>query len=120
MHELSIAQNIVEIVQKHIPKKEWERVAAVRLKIGMVAGIVPDSLEFSFQAITAETPLRCAHLEIELIPFRVKCNECGATTENEIGFAVCGECGNANTEILSGSELDISEIEVADSQVKIL
>jgi len=119
MHELSVAQNIVEIIQKHVPEKEWERVGAVRLKIGRVAGVVPDSLEFSFQAITAETPLRRTHLEIDLVPFRIKCNACGATTENEAGFAVCGECGNANIEILSGSELDISEIEIAEPAVEL-
>ena len=48
MHELSVAQNIVEIIQQHIPESELERVIAVRLKIGAAAGIVPDSLEFSF------------------------------------------------------------------------
>jgi hydrogenase nickel incorporation protein HypA/HybF len=86
----------------------------------MVAGVVPDSLEFYFKAITAETPLHRTHLEIDLIPFRIKCDACGVTTENEVGFAVCGECGNTNTEILSGSELNICEIEVADSPVEIL
>ena len=65
MHELSIAQSILEIIQQHISESDWERVEAVRLKIGAFAGVVPDSLEFSFQAITAETSLNHARLEIE-------------------------------------------------------
>ena len=119
MHELSIAQNIVEIIHKNIPETEWERVASVHLNIGKVAGVIPDSLVFSFQAITAETQLSNAHLEVKSIPFRVLCNACGVTTENEVGFAVCGKCGNGNTKILSGLELDITEIEIEEPAVKI-
>ena len=119
MHELSVAQNIIDIVQKHVPETEWDRVSVVRLKVGMIAGVVPDSLEFSFKAITADTRFRHTRLEIDLVPFRIKCHACGATTENEAGFAVCGDCGNMDTEIVSGSELNISEIEVAEPAAEI-
>jgi hydrogenase nickel incorporation protein HypA/HybF len=114
MHELSVAQNIVEIIQQHVPESEWERVAAVRLKIGACAGIVPDSLEFSFQALTADSCLGRAKLEIETIPFRIHCHACGTTVENEAGFAVCSQCGSMDTKILSGSEMDITEIELSE------
>jgi hydrogenase nickel incorporation protein HypA/HybF len=118
MHELSVAQSIVEIIQQHIPESDWNRVTAVRLKIGVVAGVVPDSLEFSFQAITAESFLRRAKLEIESVPFRLHCNACDTTGEVEIGFAVCPDCGSTDTKILSGSELDITEIELADLEAE--
>ncbi len=120
MHELSIAQNIVEMIQQHIPNQEWERVLAVRLKIGVLAGVVPESLEFSFQVITAELPLRHTQLEIESVPFRVYCNACSATTENEIGFALCKECGSTDIKIISGLELLVSEIEVQNSVGELL
>jgi len=120
MHELSVAQSIIEIIQQHIPETEWARVAAVRLKIGAVAGVVPDSLEFSFQAITAESLLSHARLEIESVPFRIHCNTCDATGENEIGFAVCSTCGSTDTKMLSGSELNITEIEVTEPEAETL
>jgi hydrogenase nickel incorporation protein HypA/HybF len=120
MHELSVAQNIVEIIQQHVPESEWGRVAAVRLKIGAVAGVVPESLEFSFQAITAESLLSHARLEIESIPFRVHCNLCDTTMENEVGFALCGKCGSTDTKILSGSEMHITEIEITEPKVEML
>jgi hydrogenase nickel incorporation protein HypA/HybF len=120
MHELSVAQSIVEIIQQHIPRSEWERVAAVRLKIGAAAGVVPESLEFSFQAITAESFLCHARLEIESVPFRIHCNTCDTTAENEFGFTLCGACGSADTNILSGSELHITEIEIAEPEMEML
>ena len=72
MHELSVAQNIVEIIQQHVPESEWGRVAAVRLKVGAVAGIVPESLEFSFlegwwtDAGTFDSLLRAGNLVAQM------------------------------------------------------
>jgi hydrogenase nickel incorporation protein HypA/HybF len=112
MHEMSVAQNIIEIIHQHVPENEWAHVGAVRLKIGSVAGIVSDSLSFSFQAITADTPLQNSHLEIEHVPFEVLCNACNKTSSNEIGFSVCEWCGSADTKTLSGTELQVTEIEI--------
>jgi hydrogenase nickel incorporation protein HypA/HybF len=116
MHELSIAQSIVEIIQQHVPVAEQDRVRAVRVKIGAVAGVVPDSLAFSFQAITAESVLKNARLEIESIPFQIHCTACGVTSENEAGFAQCTTCGSTETKILSGSEMHITEIELEEPE----
>ena len=120
MHELSVAQSIVEIIQQHIPQSDLERVRAVRLKIGAAAGIVPESLEFSFQAITTESVLNHAMLEIESVPFRIHCNTCDTTAENEFGFALCSTCGSTDTKILSGSELHVTEIEIAEPEMELL
>ncbi|MBX2991047.1 MAG: hydrogenase maturation nickel metallochaperone HypA [Bacteroidetes bacterium] len=57
MHELSIAESIVDIIRQYFEEKELPRVYDVSVKIGALAGVVPDSLEFSFAAITADTPL---------------------------------------------------------------
>jgi hydrogenase nickel incorporation protein HypA/HybF len=120
MHELSVAQNIVEIIQQHVPESEWARVEKIRLKIGASAGIVPESLKFSFQAITADTALRHARLNIESLPFRIHCQSCDTTAENDAGLALCLHCGSADTKILSGSELDITEIEVTEPELAML
>jgi hydrogenase nickel incorporation protein HypA/HybF len=116
MHELSIAQNIVETVERNVPEKDWKNISYIRLKVGEVAGVVNESLEFSYQAITAERPLKNSKLAIESIPFRISCNKCGKTTSNEGGFSVCSECGNSDTMIVSGSELMITEIEINEPE----
>ena len=118
MHELSVAQSIIEIIQQHVPTSELSRVAAVRLTIGATAGVVPESLEFSFQALTAESLLGHARLEIETIPFRIYCNTCKTTTEDNSGFVVCGTCGSADTKIISGLEMQINEIEITESELE--
>jgi hydrogenase nickel incorporation protein HypA/HybF len=118
MHELSLAQNIIDTVQHYVPQTDWERVTAVRLKIGICAGVVKDSLEFSFQAITADSLLRSSRLEIESIPFRIQCGACNAISESEIGYTLCPTCGSTSTKIISGTELQITEIEVEEPEVQ--
>lgn len=114
MHELSIAQNIVDIVAQHVAERELPGVRTVRLRIGAVAGIVPDSLEFSFGVITAGTPLAQAALAIETIPFTVRCNTCGQESQNEQGVTRCSSCGSNDTTVVSGTEMQVASIELED------
>ncbi len=118
MHELSLAQNIIDTIQQCIPQSDWGKVTLVRLKVGACAGVVQDSLEFSYQVITADTQFKSSRLEIESIPFTIQCNECGSITENEAGFTLCAVCGSTNTKITSGTELQVTEVEIAESEVK--
>lgn len=115
MHEMSIAQNLVEIVQEHVPEEELVNVRAIKLRVGELSGVVPDSLEFSFTVITAETPLREARLEIEHIPFAIHCNACGRDSSPTLGIVLCPSCGSGSTVVVSGTELQVSEIELTDS-----
>lgn len=112
MHELSVAENIVDIIHQSVPSEELVDVRIVRMKIGALSGVVADSLNFCFTAIASQTPLAKARLEIEQIPFTVRCNSCNKTFENDIGYVVCPECGGIETSIVSGRELQVMEIEL--------
>ena len=48
MHELAIAQSIVEAVEAKASECNAARVKTVRLKIGEASGVVTDSLTFCF------------------------------------------------------------------------
>jgi len=115
MHELSIAQGIVDIIGQHVAEPDLPNVRTVRLKIGAVAGIVQYSLEFSFGVITADTPLAHAALAIETIPFTLTCNRCGRESLNEQGIILCSYCGSSDTKVIAGTEMQIEAIELEDS-----
>jgi hydrogenase nickel incorporation protein HypA/HybF len=117
MHELSIAESILEIVRTNVPPEEQYSVKSVKLKVGKLAGVVADSLDFCFTAITQETPFKGVVLDIELIPFVVKCKGCGASSESEAGVVLCPACGSAETDVVSGTELQVIEIELHDNPV---
>lgn len=114
MHELSIAQNIVDIIHQYVPLNERQRVRSVFTIVGEHSGIVADSLTFSYQAITAATDLQNSALVIEHVPFTVRCKECGAESRTEMGSIQCPACKGLDTQVLSGTELRVSEIEMED------
>jgi len=112
MHELSIAQSIVDIVLQYLPKEDGVTVRNVTLRLGEMAGVVPDSLEFCFSAITEGTRLKGAVLQIEHVPLTAHCNACGRDGEIEPTLFRCSWCGGTSLTILSGRELQVREIEV--------
>lgn len=114
MHELSVAQNIIETIELNVPKDELKNVRQVLLKVGEFSGVVIDSLKFSYEVITSGTEIQNSELKIELIPFLIKCNSCGSITTNIYALRECADCLLMDTEVLSGEELIISEIVLED------
>ena len=112
MHEMSIAQNIIDIVSDAIGDEEPERVDKVGVRIGKLVAVVPDSLQFCFEAITSGTPLEGAELVIEEVPIRVHCDPCAADAEVESFVFRCPRCGGGELRVLSGNELTVGYIEV--------
>jgi hydrogenase nickel incorporation protein HypA/HybF len=117
MHELSIAQDIIEIIHQYVPPADRHRVRSVCTIVGEHSGVVPDSLMFSYQVITASTPLQHSRLEIEHVPFVVRCNRCNAESQTEWGSIRCPSCGSLDSTAIAGTELRVREIEL-DDQMK--
>jgi hydrogenase nickel incorporation protein HypA/HybF len=120
VHELSIAQNIVDIVHQYVPENDCRTVKAVKIQVGTMAGIVADSLEFCFSAINAGTLLAGAALEIERVPFTIECSSCNEISTNDAGTLQCPACGGMETRVLSGTEMNVLEIELHDEPVEAL
>jgi len=114
MHELSVAQSILEIVQQHVPEPQAWAVQAVRVRVGRLAGVVTDSLEFCFSAIITDTPWKTAKLDIEEIPTVCLCSDCAGRFAVTDGAFRCPSCGGVNVQLISGTELQVVEIDLAD------
>ena len=112
MHELSLAQSILNIVKEHTPPEQIGAVRCVRVQVGRLAGVVAESLEFCFTALVAETELEATRLELETIPLRLACADCRETLESEGDVFSCPSCGGHQTTIVSGMELWVTEIEL--------
>jgi hydrogenase nickel incorporation protein HypA/HybF len=120
MHEMGIALQIVEIATASIPSNSGNvQVARVNLKIGKLAAVVPDSLRFCFDVAVKDTPLDGAKLAIEELPVVARCNDCDTQwTINGPAFR-CESCDSGSLEIISGRELDIESIEIAEEDTHV-
>ena len=112
MHEMSIAQNIVDIIREHVTPDQEILVRSIKMKVGEFSGVVRESLEFCFTSLIHDTPLKQATLQIECIPIRASCGSCKQTSSLEYGIFICPLCGSNDVKLLSGTELQIETIEV--------
>lgn len=113
MHELSIAMEVLDIVEREAARHGAGSVSRIHLRIGDLAGVQADALSFSFDAVKSEKPLTGnAELFIERVPVRVRCTPCGSDFEGGDLLVTCPMCGGFETRLLQGQELDIAGIEI--------
>lgn len=109
MHELSICASLARIVAEHAEGRTVER---IHLDIGHLRQVVPETLEYSWEIIVADTELRGSVLEINHIPVVLECRVCGASTTVEAPVFRC-DCGSSDVDMTSGQELLVTSLELA-------
>ena len=110
MHELGITQNIIEIALQHSHGAKVERII---IEIGQLSAILPDSIEFCFEACRQGTLLENTILEIIEIPGLARCRQCRAEFAIAEPFGIC-ECGSMDLEFIQGQELQIKALETEE------
>ncbi|MDD2542276.1 MAG: hydrogenase maturation nickel metallochaperone HypA [Desulfuromonadaceae bacterium] len=111
MHEMSITQGIIDLCQEHAGGR---RIRSVDVEIGDLSSVVPEAIEFCFEACSQDTLLEGARLTIIRVPGTGKCQECGRETLLTELYGSCTHCGGNRVVIVSGEELRVREIEVDD------
>ena len=109
MHELAIAESVVDTVTQRLP---GATVTCVHLEIGALSGVVADSIRFCFDLATEGTGLAGARLEITEPPARCRCRASGAEFRPDSPIVLC-PCGSPDVAVLAGEELKIVSVEVA-------
>jgi len=115
MHEMGIAEELVKIALDAIPEDIVDpRVAVLNLRIGKLASVVEHSLTFCIEIITKETPLENVKLVIESVPVKIHCKVCHQEWEVDSPMFKCPDCENGEVKMISGREIEITSIELAD------
>jgi len=114
MHEVSIAQGLLEIAIDNCKKNGYQSIDSIKVKVGKGSGIVPDSLLFAFEALKKDTIAGKATLTIEEIPVGGFCDNCKKQfTVDEAYVIECPLCGSTSFKIETGRELNVDEVEVS-------
>lgn len=111
MHELAIAESLLEIVLEEGRRHNLQKVSIIRLQIGAMAGVIPEALSFSFEMISRDTIASGASLEIETIPVTARCSSCGERFDVENLVYLCTRCGKPDLKLISGRELSLVNLE---------
>ena len=116
MHELSVAESLVELVTDELGPDAPGRVMSVTVRIGPLSGVVPAALAFAYDAATAGTCLAGSALHIEEVPAAVYCPQCGRDSEiTHVTSTHCPNCGSTAARIVRGRELEVASVTVCSA-----
>jgi hydrogenase nickel incorporation protein HypA/HybF len=115
MHEFGLASSIVDAVKAEAEKRAGTRLLAVGLRVGEVSGVSPDALEFCYQSLVKGTELEPVRLDIERTARRHRCPKCSREFDVVDYDPTCPGCGEFETVLIGGDEMEIAYLEVEDT-----
>lgn len=110
MHEMSIAESVLGIVEESARREGLRRVKEVRLEIGRLAAVETEALRFCFDAVMRGTVAEGATLAIDETPGTAWCFGCSATVPVEARGDPCPRCGSAQLQVSGGTEMRVKDL----------
>lgn len=111
MHELALCEAIAGVVRTHA---DGRHVDVVRVRVGALRQVVPESLSFCWKLVRDSADMPDAELELECVTAAVRCRACGAASEITSAWSIwCPECDSAEVEVLQGNEFLVTSLDVS-------
>ena len=112
MHEMSLCESAVQIIEEQARLQDFAAVRRVVLEVGALAAVDPDALRFCFDAVAAHGVARGAVLDIVTVPAQGWCMPCAAAVDVARRGDPCPRCGGHQLVVDGGDALRIKELEV--------
>lgn len=112
MHEMSLAEGVLRLVEETAQREGAQRVKLVVLEIGQLSSVEPEALEFCFAAVVHGSIAEGAALEIVAVPGAGWCLPCGETVPMSESYGACPKCGSYQVQPTGGTEMRVKEIEI--------
>ena len=113
MHEMSLAEGVLQLIEDAARSQEFSRVTTVWLEIGQLSGVEVEAMKFCFDAVTRDSIADGAVLEIVATPGTGWCMQCSQTVPMQEVFGECPQCGSHQMQVTGGTEMRVKELEVA-------
>ena len=110
MHEMSLAEGVLQLVEETACREQASRVKLVVLEIGKLSSVAPEALRFCFEAVTRGSIAEGAALEIVDVPGAGWCVQCAATVPIAERYGECPVCGSHQVQPTGGTEMRVREI----------
>ncbi len=111
MHELSICRAISGIVDRNCAGRE---VSVVRVQIGRLRQIVPETLVYCWSLVNEDTRYATTALEVDYVPASIRCASCGAITVLDEPVLLCSSCAGSTVVIETGEEFLVTSLDLKD------
>jgi len=111
MHETRIAMDLADTVIEVAQREHLSRVTRVNLQFGQMVQLVPDIFRFAFEEATRGTIAGNSEVDLEIVPVRLRCNNCLKDHDIDTMVFRCAFCNSADISITQGKEMIIKSIE---------
>lgn len=112
MHEMSLTEGIVDILEEEARRSGFSKVLKVRVEVGALGHVEPQALAFCFEAVSRGTIAEGADFEIVRVSGEGWCFDCDKQTPLAERFGACAHCGGRRVQMTAGEELRVKEMEV--------
>jgi len=112
MHEMSLCEGVLNILQTEANNNGFTKVKTVWLEIGELSSVEPEAMLFSFDVVTRNSLADGAKLEIIRISGTAWCMQCSKSVTIKQRYDECPDCGSYQLQVTGGDEMKIKELEV--------
>ena len=112
MHEMALAEGVLQLVEETAMRENAQRVKLVVLEIGRLSSVEPEALRFCFEAVVDGSIAHGAALEIVDVPGVGWCMPCAESVAMNEVFGACPRCGSYQLQATGGTEMRVREIEI--------
>jgi len=112
MHEMSLAEGVLQLIEDSARQQNFSSVSTVWLEIGELSGVEVEAMKFCFDAVTRDSVAQGARLEIITLPGTGWCMACAVTVPMSEVFGECPHCGGHQMQVTGGTEMRLKELEV--------
>jgi hydrogenase nickel incorporation protein HypA/HybF len=113
MHEVGLRQAAVELAVAEAAGRGAGRVHRVVLRVGALAGVEPEALDFACEVTAAGTIAPGARLDVERTPAVCFCPDCRREFAPPGAVMECPRCGTVSTDLRGGCELELASLEAS-------
>lgn len=112
MHEMSLCESVLQVIEQQAEAQQFRRVTAVWLEIGALSGVEPEAMRFCFDVVMQGSLADGARLEIMDAPGVAWCLLCAQNVAVRQLYDQCPHCGSHQLQIVGGDQMRIKELEV--------
>ena len=112
MHEMSLAEGVLQIIEESARTQNFTKVRKVWLEIGQLAGVEAEAMRFCFDMVVRDSIAHEASLEIIEMPGQARCLHCAEVVPVQTLLDACPKCGSYQVQITGGNEMRVKELDV--------
>ncbi|RLA23725.1 MAG: hydrogenase maturation nickel metallochaperone HypA [Gammaproteobacteria bacterium] len=112
MHEMSLCEGILQVLEAESKTQSFKRVKTVTLEIGELSSIEVEAMIFSYDVVTRNTLADGSKLCIVNTTGTAWCMKCSKEVNIKKRFDECPDCGSYQLQVTGGEEMKIKELEV--------